>query len=882
MAQAFDVQSGERWILTRGDCALTGLGATGAIEWRTALPCGASVGLDSNQINFEPARPIILTGQSSVAVIGRDHIVVLNKIGAVLVNQSIRDQGVSAAALNPQGTQLLYVASVAQSDFASYKALRQISVPNQLDQTVSLPLSSDFNAPLSASVSAPNGTTFAITSSSETRTTNSSDTLTAIGVNGQVLWQKPLTFTGYFENLIGGSNRMVCVTHSVRGFEGGVSSLVCWAAGTGELLFELNKPLGYFPNDRLAGDSISSPSMIVFDDRVLIARPRVSESGTVSNELVLKNYQAISDVGEELFAFNLPGDMDEFAWGEEGLIAFTGTVRAISISIQQTLGNVFTPGIDDFDSVLTTWDATGRQLGTTRFPFAQSEVAGAGVLSGGTLIAKRDGTRVASSDPRAFDPILVPGTLSYEFIDLAGNVKWRQPGTAFDTGLSGLEFSQQLSPIVPAFSRTELKEDTREAQPMLYVLRSFDSYDRAFAPRRSVLQKINLDTGALMWRRSINIDPVVFGGLKPPQAIELPSEMVNGQWQVFVHGRSVNGAEFVESLDASSGNLLDIALIGDVFPSSAIVTAGDVRFVARTPLPFARSGAALGAPWQVGAWYNPATPGQGFFIERIGNTQFMAWFHSDWDLPGVGVSHLLSPARQRWLSLQGEVAPGAIQAELKIYRSSGGSLAELGASAPVEIGTATLRFLSCDSATLSYELPAERCTSQSCIANQRQFGMLHGVIPLRALVPASGCGTPLSLPAPISAKTGLFHDPSVRGQGLMTIANAGTFFAGWFARDPSNAADDPDKQAWFTLQAPLPSSSTETNGNVVRAKIYRTLGGRRDVKLPTVNQEVGEATITFTGCDRLNMQYQFGLSDEVKPFQNLAGQINLVRIGVCR
>jgi hypothetical protein len=887
VADAVDAESGERWVLSKGaECALTKLSAAGVSAWRTVVPCAVTMDRVDNPRNGESGRPAVLLSQTTLAIVGKNAIALLNQTGALLLVQSVGEddfrEGVSTAALNTLGTRLLYVANSFRPELGFVAKLRQIVLATKLDLAVDLPARPERNSPLIAQESAPDGSIFAFTYGS-----NDTQTLTAIAKNGQVRWQIPLAFEGFYDNFVGASNRMVCIMRALRAHEAsGESKLLCWNSLSGQLLFDLRKPYGYFPNDKLAGDLLAAPSMRVFDDRVLIARASVSESDTLSGNLPLENYEAISSTGTQLFAFNLPGGMTEHLWSARGLVATNAPRQNYSV---QTALNYFAihgsyVGFNASDTLFSTWDQDGRQLSVNLYPYAQSELYGAAPLSRGTLVGRREGSRVASSDPRSFGLSLVPGTLFYEFFDLAGVLKWRQPASAFDTGFLIPDFVEpgrapEPYPIIPVNSRLEVKEDRREAQPMLYVLRSYDAGDQAFAPSRAVLQKINLDTGALLWRRSVNVDADVSFGRDPIKALELPAEKINGQWQVLVYGNNVSGARLLESFDVN-GNALDVQPLADEFPESAAITAGDVRFVLRQPPPSARTAQALGLPSQVGAWYNPATPGQGFFIERIGNTQFLAWFHNDWDLPDAAVTDFLAPARQRWLSMQGEVAPGATQATLKIYQSSGGSFIHGSAGAPVEIGSATLRFLSCDSATLSYELRAQRCATASCVANQQQFAMLHGVIPLRALLPASSCATPTSLPAPISAKTGLFHDPNVSGQGLMSVVNADTLFAGWFTRDPSNAADDPQKQAWFTLQASLPANASADN--VIRAKIYRTLGGRRDASLPVSTQEVGAATLSFSGCDRLSMRYQFAPSDAVKPFQNLSGQLDLVRIGACR
>ena len=114
----------------------------------------------------------------------------------------------------------------------------------------------------------------------------------------------------------------------------------------------------------------------------------------------------------------------------------------------------------------------------------------------------------------------------------------------------------------------------------------------------------------------------------------------------------------------------------------------------------------------------------------------------------------------------------------------------------------------------------------------------RSVIPLRSLLPATGCASATTLPAPISNRTGLFHDPNVAGQGLMTVFNQGTLFAGWFSFDPQGAADDSAKQLWFTLQA----SNITGNPNRISSRIYRTLGARRD------QQQAKLADAVLTQC----------------------------------
>ncbi|MGH8172628.1 MAG: hypothetical protein ACREPX_05740 [Rhodanobacteraceae bacterium] len=101
-----------------------------------------------------------------------------------------------------------------------------------------------------------------------------------------------------------------------------------------------------------------------------------------------------------------------------------------------------------------------------------------------------------------------------------------------------------------------------------------------------------------------------------------------------------------------------------------------------------------------GAWYDPTTDGQGMLInvDPFVNNAFIGWYTyaADADFGvGSGVSG------QRWLSLQaGFGASGPLW--LGINASTGGVFDSEGAATTELVGTATLTFASCASATLEY------------------------------------------------------------------------------------------------------------------------------------------------------------------------------------
>lgn len=107
------------------------------------------------------------------------------------------------------------------------------------------------------------------------------------------------------------------------------------------------------------------------------------------------------------------------------------------------------------------------------------------------------------------------------------------------------------------------------------------------------------------------------------------------------------------------------------------------------------------------AWYNPATNGQGFFITVFPDLGVVsvAWFTYDTELPPEDATANLGNAGQRWMTAQG--AYSGNQAVLDIYQAEGG-IFDMSAPAPelVKDGTIILEFTSCNSGTVTYNIPS--------------------------------------------------------------------------------------------------------------------------------------------------------------------------------
>jgi hypothetical protein len=114
---------------------------------------------------------------------------------------------------------------------------------------------------------------------------------------------------------------------------------------------------------------------------------------------------------------------------------------------------------------------------------------------------------------------------------------------------------------------------------------------------------------------------------------------------------------------------------------------------------FAQQGISPGLD---GAWFDPNTSGQGFqfaFLPNNGNLASLAWY--TYDLNG----QFAGSDGQRWYTIAGNYTPGSPQAfNLPIYQNSGGNFDAAPITSAVQIGTASLSFLSCSEANLTYNI----------------------------------------------------------------------------------------------------------------------------------------------------------------------------------
>jgi hypothetical protein len=131
-----------------------------------------------------------------------------------------------------------------------------------------------------------------------------------------------------------------------------------------------------------------------------------------------------------------------------------------------------------------------------------------------------------------------------------------------------------------------------------------------------------------------------------------------------------------------------------------------------------------------GTWYNQATSGQGMLIEvnPLDSEAFLGWYTYAADGASSGVSG------QRWFSAQSPYTVGSTTIALTIYESTGGAFDSSGGTVRTDaVGTATLTYANCSSATFDYTftsgeldgrsgtIPLSRlgATPESCVHNSR-------------------------------------------------------------------------------------------------------------------------------------------------------------------
>ncbi len=188
-------------------------------------------------------------------------------------------------------------------------------------------------------------------------------------------------------------------------------------------------------------------------------------------------------------------------------------------------------------------------------------------------------------------------------------------------------------------------------------------------------------------------------------------------------GRLTQARDNLQIYDPVSNSWSEGSALNDVRVRMAAATVGSVIYAiggSRTvtpPHPGISSVEYLevgdGAePFQINtglndAWFNPATPGQGFFVSvfpDIGSV-FLAWFTYDTQRPPGSVFATLGEPGHRWLTAFGSYADNLAALNIEVTR---GGIFNATTPGPTQVldGAITLEFHDCNRATLTYDIPS--------------------------------------------------------------------------------------------------------------------------------------------------------------------------------
>jgi hypothetical protein len=505
-------------------------------------------------------------------------------------------------------------------------------------------------------------------------------------------------------------------------------------------------------------------------------------------------------------------------------------------------------------------DSTGRTSVGTRSAYSQYNADGTPryVLSGASLPAEfvtmPRGSAIAAADGRTWAVI---GNTLFSFAP-DGTPRWR--------------FT-----LSTPYSRTDL----HLAGDVLYIVQFGQNSDNS-AENFSSVRKVALDDGTPLWT-FVSGDPDSGGqfalSADGDRALLLHSwgnklrvqriDTVSGERnaQRYLACAPQCGSTSAMALDAAGTLRIALDVLDESAGRSAAVMAVDQIGLAT---PFLR----LDQPNVAGAWWAPYTNGQGFTFDWLADSRtfFGAWFTFTHDAGN-------EPAQQRWYTLQANNVPlHTSLIDMPILETDGGNFDAGPVVNPHLAGTATLRFLDCNNATLRYEF------------NSTHNGGEVGTISLTRLSPATqpcllpngstqpGAGARPPQQGFDARMSGTWHEEATAGQGLQfSVQPGGVFFAPWFTYDPEGAADNPGQQHWFTLQGDL----SQANNGSVELVLVQTTGGALD-RVPTQNiYQVGTATLRMNGCDRASLEYRFGNDERAGAYANRSGTLDLVKIGGC-
>jgi choice-of-anchor B domain-containing protein len=250
-----------------------------------------------------------------------------------------------------------------------------------------------------------------------------------------------------------------------------------------------------------------------------------------------------------------------------------------------------------------------------------------------------------------------------------------------------------------------------------------------------------------------------------------------------------------------------------------------------------------------GAWFNPATLGQGQFIDIEPKKQFMfiSWFtYTD------AASN--NPREQHWYTAQGNYNGNT--AVLDLFETLGGKFDDTQEVTRARIGEVTLSFSDCEQGLMSYSFDEEE---------------LQGEFPLNRVIPGSGnlCGelggNTIQAVDINAGMDGAWFDSDTPGQGFFIDAHtdpegSNFIFVSWFTFGEQTASG----QRWLTAQGGFEDSTAEID-------VWETTGGSFDDPEPVGRTKVGTMSLDFTDCSNAQLTYSL-------PADPAEGDIAITRV----
>ena len=282
------------------------------------------------------------------------------------------------------------------------------------------------------------------------------------------------------------------------------------------------------------------------------------------------------------------------------------------------------------------------------------------------------------------------------------------------------------------------------------------------------------------------------------------------------------------------------------------------------------------------AWFNPATAGQGFFInvfEDLG-LMFLAWFTFDAERPAGDVDSVLGDPGHRWLTAFGPY--DGDEALLAIESTTGGVFNQAEPKPDqAPDGFIRVSFESCSEATVGYQIDSAKRESGIPLIR-----ILNDNVPAceeRASAPPEARAQvrkPDIRPASDGFQMGpglndAWWDPAKGGQGFFinVYPETGLVFLSWFTYDTERPDDDTPSRLgdpghrWLTAFGSF-------DGNRAELDVEMTTGGILDSGDPKPDQaKDGSMVLEFTGCNAGTVTYDI-------PSADVSGTVDIQRVAL--